>query len=203
MGKHKHWLTLTDRIQSQRGVFSSRISQTVEKAAARTLVHKIRQVVEDGDKIVGSLTHLSEQHKWIYAEIVREMASMKTAKGMVNQLLLLLRNSCRMKYSSRNTRVQLVDITLLHWKSREQVEFTLFNLQQLIGDLKVLLDRAGPLANMTSHEQGVEHLIKNERLTLISGHHLGHPRYFTLFKIIVFRVIYFLRFGLDMGIARG
>jgi len=124
----------------------AQIAATFNKAA-EVLELNLRQLVGDGETIFTSLTHLSEQHKPIYDEIVREVVDIKKEEEVVLSSLWTKMGGNHMKRKNFRDNAKLLEmIGKYEEEARGYVESTVLELDRMMADLEILRRRvAEPL----------------------------------------------------------
>lgn len=115
--------------------------------AAEVLEHNLRQLVSDGETIYTSLTHLSEQHKPIYDEIVREVADIRKEEEVVLSSLWTKMGGNQLQRKNFQNNAKLLEmIGRYEEEARGYVESTVLELDRMMADLEILRRRvAEPL----------------------------------------------------------
>ena len=124
----------------------AQIAATFNKAA-EVLESNLRQLVADGETIFTSLTHLSEQHKPIYDEIVREVVDIKKEEEVVLSSLWTKMGGNQLQRKNFRDNAKLLEmIGKYEEEARGYVESTVLELDRMMQDLEVLRRRvAEPL----------------------------------------------------------
>lgn len=124
----------------------AQIAATFNKAA-EVLELNLRQLVGDAETIFVSLTHLSEQHKPIYDEIVREVADIKKEEEVVLSSLWTKVGGNQLQRKNFRDNARLLEmIGKYEEEARGYVESTVLELDRMMADLEVLRRRvAEPL----------------------------------------------------------
>ena len=124
----------------------AQIAATFNKAA-EVLELNLRQLVGDAETIFVSLTHLSEQHKPIYNEIVREVADIKKEEEVVLSSLWTKVGGNQLQRKNFRDNARLLEmIGKYEEEARGYVESTVLELDRMMADLEVLRRRvAEPL----------------------------------------------------------
>ncbi|RPA88023.1 hypothetical protein BJ508DRAFT_1603 [Ascobolus immersus RN42] len=122
------------------------ISSTFNKAA-EVLEHSLRILVTDGETIFTSLTRLTEQHKPIYDEIVREVVDIKKEEEVVlSSLWTKMGGNQGARKNFRDNAKLLGLIGKYEEEARGYVESTMIELDRMMADLENLRRRvAEPL----------------------------------------------------------
>ena len=115
--------------------------------AAEVLESNLRQLVGDGETIFTSLTHLSEQHKPIYDEIVREFVDIKKEEDVVLSSLWTMMGGNKVQRKNFKENGKLLEmIGKYEEEARGLVESTVLELDRMMADLEILRRRvAEPL----------------------------------------------------------
>ncbi|KAF8474623.1 hypothetical protein BDZ91DRAFT_844927 [Kalaharituber pfeilii] len=138
----------------------AQIAATFNKAA-EVLEMNLRQLVGDGETIFTSLTHLSEQHKPIYDEIVREVVDIKKEEEVVLSSLWTKMGGNQIQRKNFRENAKLLEmIGKYEEEARGYVESTVLELDRMMADLEILRKRvAEPLlvgeGNMANIHMGV------------------------------------------------
>ncbi|KAF8445515.1 hypothetical protein BGX38DRAFT_1195040 [Terfezia claveryi] len=124
----------------------AQIAATFNKAA-EVLELNLRQLVGDGETIFVSLTHLSEQHKPIYDEIVREVVDIKKEEEVVLSSLWTRMGGNQLQRKNFRDNAKLLEmIGKYEEEARGYVESTVLELDRMMADLEILRRRvAEPL----------------------------------------------------------
>ncbi|KAI5804192.1 hypothetical protein DFH27DRAFT_396765 [Peziza echinospora] len=124
----------------------AQIAATFNKAA-EVLELNLRQLVTDGETIFRSLTHLSEQHKPIYDEIVREVVDIKKGEEVVLSSLWTKMGGNQIQRKNFRDNAKLLEmIGKYEEEARGYVESTVLELDRMMADLEILRRRvAEPL----------------------------------------------------------
>jgi len=124
----------------------ARISETFNKAA-EVLESNLRLLVSDGETIFTSLTALTEQHKPIYDEIVREVVDIKKEEALVlSSLWTRFGGNAAQRKNFRENAQLLAVIGSYEEQARGYVESTVLELDRMTADLELLRRRvAEPL----------------------------------------------------------
>lgn len=124
----------------------ARVAETFNKAA-EVLESNLRLLVADGETIFTSLTQLTEQHKPIYDEIVREVVDIKKEEAVVlSSLWTKVGGNAAQRKNFRENAELLALIGSYEEQARGYVESTVLELDRMTADLENLRRRvAEPL----------------------------------------------------------
>jgi hypothetical protein len=124
----------------------ARVAETFNKAA-EVLESNLRLLVADGETIFASLTQLTEQHKPIYDEIVREVVDIKKEEAVVlSSLWTKVGGNAAQRKNFRENAELLALIGSYEEQARGYVESTVLELDRMTADLENLRRRvAEPL----------------------------------------------------------
>lgn len=124
----------------------ARVAETFNKAA-EVLESNLRLLVADGETIFASLTQLTEQHKPIYDEIVREVVDIKKEEAVVlASLWTKVGGNAAQRKNFRENAELLALIGSYEEQARGYVESTVLELDRMTADLENLRRRvAEPL----------------------------------------------------------
>lgn len=133
----------------------ARVAETFNKAA-EVLESNLRLLVADGETIFASLTQLTEQHKPIYDEIVREVVDIKKEEAVVlSSLWTKVGGNAAQRKNFRENAELLALIGSYEEQARGYVESTVLELDRMTADLENLRRRvAEPLLIPESSGQG-------------------------------------------------
>lgn len=134
----------------------AQIAATFNKAA-EVLELNLRQLVGDGETIFTSLTHLTEQHKPIYDEIVREVVDIKKEEQVVlSSLWTKVGGNSMQRKNFRDNAKLLEMIGKYEEEARGYVESTVIELDRMMADLEILRRRvAEPLLTREGSQPNV------------------------------------------------